>query len=429
MRLIKPISLSVLMSLALSCNVEDNLTEVIKINEPAAQEQVNDTFCGTNSTAPVYKGVYLESSSTKSSSESFCLRVYMHVIRKTDKSGGVTEAQVDESFSILENDFAPHNIHFTRIDSINYVDQDHYYLAKKAGTMAEIFTDLSVSRHYDGIDIFIFPDDAHLAMGIAGEGVGLTSALLVSGSRFESCATSVLSRTSAISHEMGHVLGLYHTHMGFKSHGVEDFDSNTCRELIDGSNSTICGDYISDTPADPYLRGEVDCTSGVCIYDGDAVEPGRGGKAYNPDVNNYMSYTTPTCLSQFSNGQVSAMRNAINTIPHLQSTRIIPPSTSDLDLKTGKFDIDLSSKNWTPMVVKSGGNEDEYQWYWSAPDAYILYNENYENNSLIYVKPKSTLTSSVTIGVRGETPCGQTSGWYYETFSVSGSKAIATRLE
>ena len=58
-------------------------------------------------------------------------------------------------------------------------------------------------------------------------------------------------KSHIISHEMGHVLFLWHTHHGTYPEGG---DPNQCMELVDGSNSTICGDYISDTPADPNIK-------------------------------------------------------------------------------------------------------------------------------------------------------------------------------
>ena len=50
--------------------------------------------------------------------------------------------------------------------------------------------------------------------------------------------------TSTVAHEMGHCLGLYHTHNGTG-------DNNGTPELVNGSNSSTAGDYITDTPADP----------------------------------------------------------------------------------------------------------------------------------------------------------------------------------
>ena len=49
--------------------------------------------------------------------------------------------------------------------------------------------------------------------------------------------------TSTVAHEMGHCLGLYHTHNGTG-------DNNGTPELVNGSNSSTAGDYITDTPAD-----------------------------------------------------------------------------------------------------------------------------------------------------------------------------------
>ena len=61
----------------------------------------------------------------------------------------------------------------------------------------------------------------------------------------------------------------------------EGGDKRQCKEFVDGSNSTTCGDYISDTPADPYKW------SG-CSYVGTDLD--EHGQRYAPDPSNYMPY-------------------------------------------------------------------------------------------------------------------------------------------
>ena len=75
-----------------------------------------------------------------------------------------------------------------------------------------------------------------------------------------------LLTTHVISHEMGHDLNLFHTHHGtFDTNGENGNDPYHCKELVNGSNSDTCGDYIEDTPADPNLSGKV---NNYCMYTG-----------------------------------------------------------------------------------------------------------------------------------------------------------------
>ncbi|MFK8056206.1 MAG: CARDB domain-containing protein [Saprospiraceae bacterium] len=89
-------------------------------------------------------------------------------------------------------------------------------------------------------------------------------------------------------HEMGHLLGLLHTH--------------NPGELVDGSNCSTQGDLCCDTPAEPNLRSLVD---GDCMYTGSEVD--IAGQLYTPEIGNHMSYASSRCNSYFTPDQVERM--------------------------------------------------------------------------------------------------------------------------
>ncbi len=95
-------------------------------------------------------------------------------------------------------------------------------------------------------------------------------------------------------HEMGHYLGLYHTH-GKTNTGTSD-------ELVNGSNCLTAGDDVCDTPADPNLSGGV---STNCTYIGTAQD--LNNQFYVPSVANHMSYAPKACRTLFSVGQMNRM--------------------------------------------------------------------------------------------------------------------------
>ncbi len=105
-------------------------------------------------------------------------------------------------------------------------------------------------------------------------------------------------------HEMGHALGLEHTFRGYPS------DAQGCRELVNGSNSTTCGDFITDTPADP--DGLAGAYSSGCTYNGTAVD--ANNQLFNPITTNYLSYwANQGCnRSTFTNGQYNRMQTTID---------------------------------------------------------------------------------------------------------------------
>lgn len=109
-----------------------------------------------------------------------------------------------------------------------------------------------------------------------------------------------------IAHEVGHYLGLLHT-WGNTEHNFGS-SSNT-NEKIDGSNCTVTGDLICDTPADP---GNNYKKNSQCLYicSGNPFhscyyEP-ISNTRYNPDTKNIMSYFF--CKEHFSFVQIQVMR-------------------------------------------------------------------------------------------------------------------------
>lgn len=245
------------------------------------------------------KSTYLR---TSSNNDSYCLRVYIHVIRRSDGTGGQTVSAVNQAFQILNQDFNPHNISFSWDNTIDYINNTSYYNSPSSA----IF---NVNNHTDGIDIYLYDDNA--SSGGLANGVGGSSEFYVSGSFWNAPFQSLIT-SHVISHEMGHVLFLWHTHHGTYPEGGND---NPCAELVNGSNSSTCGDYVTDTPADPYIQFNVNSS---CQWQGSGTD--ANGDNYNPDEQNIMAYTTPQCMSYFTSLQGLRMRNSIASLPYLQQT-------------------------------------------------------------------------------------------------------------
>lgn len=117
-------------------------------------------------------------------------------------------------------------------------------------------------------------------------------------------------------HEMGHALGLAHT---FNGTG-HDPDNVGCDELVNGSNGTTCGDFVADTPADPYTRCG-DAISGCTFpYTAPACKDANGA-SYSPQMNNYMSYWPNFGCNRtvFTAGQYTRMQSTIDNNATLSS--------------------------------------------------------------------------------------------------------------
>lgn len=244
----------------------------------------------------------------------FCVRIYIHVVRRDNGTGGQTVGNVNDALGYLDDAFNPYDIYFWWNNTINYIDNTTFF--DTPGLLMPIDT----YDHTDGVDIYLF-DDSY-THPITGNGFGLASGigeepakLLVAGSWNTGLVTIPLARSHVLSHEMGHVLFLYHTHHGTVP---EMGDPGQCPECANGSNSAICGDYITDTPADPNMTYSMNV---YCEWTGSGYDScgfTLPGNPYNPDELNIMSYTDPYCMVYFTPKQAARMKKALAVIPHLQ---------------------------------------------------------------------------------------------------------------
>ncbi|GAB4371771.1 MAG: hypothetical protein Kow0042_14700 [Calditrichia bacterium] len=217
--------------------------------------------------------------------QSVTVRIFIHVIRRSDGSGGLDSSEVSNALDVLRADFLSRNIYFTEIgrdtiDNNNYFDFTGRYFSYL----------IQENPHNDAIDIYLLPP--HIFYGRAS---GIPGIALVLGGGY--------AGTSVLSHEMGHCLGLWHTHSG---RGCNDFAN--CPEAIDGSNCATCGDLVCDTPADPCLNGNVNAQ---CQY--------IGPPPFTPNVENIISYTPPECMTHFTPGQFDRVFTMIENSPLLQN--------------------------------------------------------------------------------------------------------------
>ena len=232
--------------------------------------------------------------------------MYFHVIRQADGTGGQSYSNVTEAYNILNNDFNPQRIFFIWDGIVDYIDDLALYNLANPNVFL-------LNNHIDGIDIYLFPDSNNDPKGLAN-GVGVSSELYVSGTYWRSPHPSLIT-SHVVSHEMGHVLNLFHTHHGTFVGERGPYD---CAEFVNGSNSLSCGDYIEDTPADPNLNFDVNPIS--YSWNGSGVD--GNGDFYKPDTKLIMSYTDIRCMEYFTPMQGKVMRTAINDLTFLQSTII-----------------------------------------------------------------------------------------------------------
>ncbi len=149
---------------------------------------------------------------------------------------------------------------------------------------------------------------------------------IVMGAPCYSTVTDVTTNTQSavvFIHEMGHYLGLYHTHGNYSPATSPDpFSGTLSEELVDGSNSCTTGDFIGDTPADISIAAALstfDATSnpagGCASRTGCTVTftcDDANMDTYVPDLDNIMSYNNISgCRQEFSDCQKAKMVDAL----------------------------------------------------------------------------------------------------------------------
>lgn len=246
-----------------------------------------------------------ETISTMSATGPYYIRIYIHVIRDGDGNGGQSEDAVYDAVETLDEDFNDHDIFFVWDCVIDYIDDDDYF--KDPSTSI-----YEVKDHDDGVDIYLFPDDnlSEIAGGWANE-IGKYTHLIVFGTDPD---FGPVIQSHVISHEMGHVLGLLHTHAGCDQGGTWEFP--------DGSNCGTAGDFVCDTPADPNMYWNVN-SSCEWLELAACIPPSPYElEDFNPDENNIMAYTRTSCMQYLTEDQGQRMRNAIEEVSYLEETLV-----------------------------------------------------------------------------------------------------------
>lgn len=242
------------------------------------------------------------------------VRLFFHLIHRDDGSGGRTESQVFNNVSIqLENAFNGHNICFS-IFGIDHINNTTIYNSDITGDEVSEFDnreDLFVNYgNANAINIFVNDDDDGSTQSALSESFifGSTHNAIYIGGRING---DDLFTSHALSHEIGHVLGLLHTH-----------ETYFCPEYVDGTNCRTCGDLICDTRASPNLNIDPanfrDALN--CIYL--SIERDLNGDLYNPQTDNIMSYTLVPCMSRFTPQQGERMRALLSFRSELQPIRV-----------------------------------------------------------------------------------------------------------
>jgi hypothetical protein len=239
--------------------------------------------CGTKSpTRDHLQGKVLPNS--RIATATFRFKIFVTILKNTDGSNAAcTEADIMAKITEMNADFAP--TFCFNLMGIKYVNNTNLNTDMNVGSSSDI-SSLTANNEGGCVDIFV-----HKALR-DGSNTSVTGSAYAIPNQYlsiENVGNHILS------HEMGHCLGLSHTH--------ETVDGT---ELVNGSNCGAAGDHVCDTNADPNVT-RVCRTESACLYTGycsDAL-----GYLYSPPVTNIMSYYG--CVTTFTAGQITRMYSTV----------------------------------------------------------------------------------------------------------------------
>ncbi|MFK8005254.1 MAG: zinc-dependent metalloprotease [Saprospiraceae bacterium] len=209
--------------------------------------------------------------------------VKIHIIGADNGAFAIDSSDVFDELAIVNDLYAEANIHFVPCGIINYIyDNDYVTFTKNAD---EGLCD--INDNPTAINIYFVPNLIKIVNGVEDNLCGyaynfdIKNRILMD----KGCSTN----GSTLAHELGHSFSLLHTH-----------STSNGNEHANGTNCSIAGDLLCDTPADPTLSN--DLVNSSCEYIGTELDNQQN--PYNPDTGNIMSYSRKSCRTHFSPKQL-----------------------------------------------------------------------------------------------------------------------------
>ena len=220
----------------------------------------------------------------------YYIPVAFHVVRRSDGSGGLSEARINQALRDLNQQYEQVGFRFFRFRDgdaywLHEIFSDNFYNGTNSNAMYNQLRQQGPVAN--AVNIWFVPNT-----GLCGLSSFPNSG--VQGTIMDNACSGVSGNSSTIAHEVGHYFFLYHTH-----------ETAFGAECPDGTNCLTAGDLFCSTPADPTLSGKVQAN---CVYGGSTSPPLSCGGQYAPQTDNLMSYSNKDCRDLFTQEQIDKMK-------------------------------------------------------------------------------------------------------------------------
>lgn len=296
--------------------------------------------CGTIPSPDVYNNIP-DIQIAKSRNNKIRIPLVFHIIQPLGSSFNLNLNDFQENVKELNKAFALTNMEFFICKLPKYIQGAKTHYNQTSYKLGQTYNELGK------INVYVIEELTDMEGDNFYCGLGSIPNSFNINTRRILLVRSCFASSNLFIHEMGHFLGLYHTHNEWE-------DS----ELVNGSNCDVSGDYICDTPADPNLA-YLPYNISICNYTDSLTD--LNGDLYMPDITNYMSYAPPKCRNSFTSQQIEIMNYhatesyqfMINFLePNFNYSYLAPNIATDgvnLFLKNKKNNTSLKIKVWSLM--------------------------------------------------------------------------------